>query len=302
MIIGIASTLQVFQTSKTSQTYSQTPEKEELASRCYWSIFILERIFAPQLKLAAIGKLQGIPAHPPSPTAPPPLSVDNNTNRARNSAIESSDDPGINAFWIPLVSLWGDLTVYLREIQSGNTESAWLPNSTNSQLNVQLHECQTQLATPHLFRNLSLLERSAEDLLEHREYWTSWALMQIVSHSVPAILNHPFVHLVATRSHGTTRIPKPTFFVQQTVDLALFHCGWVARLLRIFDSFPFELTNPIIGDMIAAVATVFWLFQFVRDTKVSMRAKEDLEKCESFLERMAPQWPHLAQKVSSSAC
>jgi hypothetical protein len=121
--------------------------------------------------------------------------------------------------------------------------------------------------------------------------------MQIGCHATQAILNHPFIHLVATRPPGSTRTLKPTLFLQQTVDQAIFHSGWVARLLRIMDDFRFELTNPVIGHMVAATATVFWLFQFVRDTKVSMRAKEDLEKCESFLERMALQWPHIAQKV-----
>lgn len=298
MIVGIASTLQAFQTSQTRQTLHDAPEEKEIASRCYWSVWILERVFSPQLKLAAIGGVQGCtPDYPPSAPSPPPLLVGNNTRRERYSATDSLKDIGINGSCILLISLWGDVTAYLREIQSGTTESAWLPNSTNSRLNLNMHEWETQCASAHLFRSLSLLDRSAADLLDHREYWTSWALMQIASHTVSAILNHPFIHLVATRAQGGTRTPKPTFFLQQTVDLALFHSGWVAQLLRIFDHFPFELTNPVIGHMIAATATVFWLFQFVQDTKVSMRVKDDLEKCEQFLERMAPEWPHIAQKV-----
>ncbi|KAI1630167.1 hypothetical protein EDD37DRAFT_84703 [Exophiala viscosa] len=299
MIIGNASTLQTIETSKRSQTYLHDSSAEkEVASRCYWSIFILERMFLPQPKLAAFGRVQRFtPDYPVSPPSPLPLSSDTRIHSERHAASDSIKDIGIIAHCLLSVSVWRDLTTYLHEIQFGNTESAWVPSSTYSQLNLQMHENQTICGSPHLFRNLSLRERSAADFLEHREYWTSWALMQVASHAIPAVLNHPFIHLVVKRPAGSTHNPKPTFFLQQTVDLAIFHSGWVARLLRVFDSFPFQLTNPVVGHMIAATATVFWLFQFVRDTKVSIRAKEDLEKSESFLERMAPECPHVAQKL-----
>lgn len=122
-----------------------------------------------------------------------------------------------------------------------------------------------------------------------------WAFMQIAAHAVRAILNHPFLHLVNT--HDNSRITKPMAYLQQTVDAALYNSSWVARLLRIFDSLPFEMIDPLLGHLVAGTATVLWFFQFTRDSKISLRAKEDLDKCERFLERLSTIWPHLVQKV-----
>lgn len=86
-------------------------------------------------------------------------------------------------------------------------------------------------------------------------------------------------------------------YLQQTVDAALYNSSWVARLLRIFDSLPFEIIDPLLGHLVAGTATVLWFFQFTRDSKISLKAKDDLDKCERFLERLSTIWPHLAQKV-----
>lgn len=309
MTIGIASRLQAFRNSNQNlQSFCQIQEDGEAASRCYWSITILEQAFSPRLRHGAFERRQSYAnAYPPSSPAPPAIGVKTNelygqlTRAAPASSIEVDGDGikdlGIEAYCIRLISIWGDVTAYLLEIQCGKAENSWSPTSTNTQLNFQMHDCETQVASPHLFRHASPLKRSSAELLEHQEYWAPWALMQIASHAIPAILNHPFIHLIATRPHEGHRTIRPTFYLQQTVDLALFHAGWVAQLLLIFDHFPFEITNPVIGHLITATATVFWIFQFSRDVAVSVKAKEDLGKCERFLERMAPKWPHLAQKV-----
>lgn len=311
MTIGIASRLQAFRNSDQNvQSFCEIQNDEEAASRCYWSISILEQAFSPRLKHGAFERRQSSAnTYPPSAPCPPAIGANANdlSYQAYMPAPASSvisdrnglRDLGVNAYGIRLISLWGDVTTYLLEIQSGNSENPWLPTSMNMKLNSQMHEFETQVASSHLFRRVLPLKRSAAELLEHQEYWVSWALMQIACHTIPATLNHPFIHLVAKSPHEGTQAARPSFFLQQTVDLALFHAGWVAQLLLICERFPFEINNPVIGHMITATATVCWIFQFSRDTAVSAKAKEDLGKCERFLGKMAAKWPHIAQKVCS---
>ncbi|OAA36794.1 hypothetical protein BBO_08073 [Beauveria brongniartii RCEF 3172] len=93
-------------------------------------------------------------------------------------------------------------------------------------------------------------------------------------------------------------IQYSSLFLQQTVDLALFHGAWVFRLLEIAEG-RLEVVNPLIGDIVAASATVVWLFQFARDPKVSERARDDYAMGERFLERMARTWPHISHKCET---
>lgn len=133
------------------------------------------------------------------------------------------------------------------------------------------------------------------EILEQQEYWRPWLIMQVVSHAVPAILNHPFLHLVAIR--GKLSAPSSRLFLQQTVDLTLYHSGWVSRLVSICEDLLFEIYDPLIGHLIAATATIPWFFQFAGDHKVSKKAEEDFRKCEGLLSRMSLTWPHIRRKV-----
>lgn len=119
--------------------------------------------------------------------------------------------------------------------------------------------------------------------------------MQVISHASNAILNHPFIHLVALR--GNRGLSRSRLFLQQTVDQALFHCGWVFRLVQTCEVVGFEVYNPLVGHLVAATATISWLFQFSRDQRTAKRVNEDLARCERFLANMSNTWLHISQKV-----
>ncbi|KIV78242.1 hypothetical protein PV11_09978 [Exophiala sideris] len=294
MTIGAASRLQAFRTLSRPEPDS-IKEGAEHESRCYWSIFVLERVFAHHR--GEFGESDNALKYPPSAPWPPPVHTQNTNSQAAgpSNLDEGLEDPGILAHCIEMISIWGDVCSSLRELRSGKAESPWMPNSIISQLSLRMHETEARFTSRHLLRNVALPGRSAFELLEHQEYWAPWALMEIAAHAIPSILNHPFIHLVTT--HGDKRARGSRVYYQQTVDRALYNSGWVARLLRILDNLPFELTNPLIGHMVAGTATVLWFFQFARDSTVSHKAKEDLGTCEQFLARMSSRWPHIAQKV-----
>ncbi|KAK5379271.1 hypothetical protein LTR20_009927 [Exophiala xenobiotica] len=293
MTIGMASRLQAFR-SLSRPELRDAYDDEERKSRCYWSILILEKAFVSQP--GTTGKAGTAPSYPPSPPFPIPLPSDTNRVQVAGNIEHGREDSGLLECEIELIRLWGDIGSYLHELRQGKTESQWLPESSHTRLILRMYGCEELLLPGNLLRNVAFRHRSASELLKHREYWTVWASVQVAFHALRAVLNHPFLHLVTT--HDSTRAPTPHSFLQQTVDTALYNAGWVARLLKMFDSLPFEISNPVLGHMVAGTATVLWVFQFARDAEVSRKAKQDLDSCARFMERLSIDWPHIAQKVS----
>ena len=288
MTIGIASRLQAFRTLLRNHS---TEDGDAMSSRCHWSVCILENIFCPQLALPP--KSQTTPEYPPSAPLPPPLPTDPDLSDSESSP----NDLGINAYYIQLMSIWGETALYLHNIRSGHTEPPWSPDSAYTKLNYKRNEYEFQLAECHLLRNVAFTKRSRAEILDQHEYWTPWISMQIITHASIAILNHPFIHLVVLR--GTRNVSHPRFFLQQAIDHALFHSGWVFRLIQACATLTFPLHDPLIAHLVAATATISWIFQFAKDKKIAHTAQEHLSISETLLTRMATTWPHISHKVHS---
>lgn len=258
---------------------------------------ILEKAFTPNFTC-----LTQTPRHPDYPkSASRPVSLEpfasgkSHCPGLSNAHEANSQDQGINAYSLQVISIWGDIISYLHNIRSGTTHSPWLSTSTHNQLAVKVYELECKISHLHLLRNVSFPDRTPSDLSSYREYWTPWLLMQIMSHATQCALNNPFIHLVALR--GLKDVSLPRSFLQQTVDHALFNSRWVARLVQMCEDLSFWIEDPLIGQAIAATATVPWLFQFARDEKVAAQAKENLGKFETILKRQSIMWPHIAHKV-----
>ncbi|KAE8130929.1 hypothetical protein BDV38DRAFT_290947 [Aspergillus pseudotamarii] len=293
MTIGTASRLDTLR--RLTRHYTSDPQTEDRSARCHWSVFILEKAFSPQV--LDLSSSQDTPDYPLSAPLPSSLPTyrDENCPPDLHVSEEVNKDLGINAYHIEMVSVWGDLTRYLHGIRSGNVETPWLPESTHAKLSVRLYKCEAELPQRHLLRNVCFSKRSIAEIMQQQEYWSPWLAMQMLSHASPAILNHPFLHLVAMR--GGRGVPQSRLFLQQTVDLALFHSGWVFQFIQFCENLQYEINDPLIGHAVAATATIPWLFQFARDPKVSKKAYDDLGKCERFLSRISSTWPHISRKV-----
>ncbi|PWY93101.1 hypothetical protein BO94DRAFT_359431 [Aspergillus sclerotioniger CBS 115572] len=288
MTIGMTSRLQAFRTLLRNHS---SEDGDSMGSRCHWSVCILENIFCPQLSPRPTSRTT--PEYPPSAPLPPSLPTDPDLSDSETSP----NDLGINAYYIQLISLWGETALYLHNIRSGYTESPWSPDSTYTKLNYKRNEYEFQLAECHLLRNVAFTKRSRTEILEHHEYWTPWISMQIITHASIAILNHPFIHLVALR--GNRNVSQPRFFLQQAVDHALFHSGWVFRLIQACETLTFPIHDPLIAHLVAATATISWIFQFAKDKKIADNAREHLAVAETLLTRMATTWPHISHKLQT---
>lgn len=291
MAVGAASRLDTL-----SRHCSQDVAKDDRACRAYWSIFLLERLCLTHIGDTTYSKALGYPESTP---LPPPVSTsapskDGYSLYSEACAEASTNDMGINGYSLCLVTVWGRVRAYLHQLRHGRLEKPWLSESTYTKLGIELFECEAQLTKQHLFINVAPSSRTKAEIEEQRDYWHPWITMQIISHAMQAILNHPFLHLVVLRSQEGR--PASRLFLQQAVDLALYHSGWVCRLVRTCHGM-LEIVDPLVGDVIAATATVPWLFQFAKDPKVSERARLDLAVCLDVLSNMALTWPHISQKV-----
>jgi len=297
MTIGTATRLQELHDLS---SLGRTPDPSHARShtRLFWCVFVLGRMFFPQRwRSPAIEHRPGLPSSTP---APPASLVFVGSSEATASDFESvgdgMEDLGIISYAFEWVSLWDGLASWLHKLRLGENEVPWVAGSGYAALNVTMFETEAKLHPRHLMRHNLFLQRTSEDLRQHCIYWKPWLLMQISSHSLPAILNHPFVHTVALRRRRYTRA-QSRHFLQQTVDQALFHSGWVFRLTDTWIDLGLGCDDPLVGFFVASVATIPLLFQYAPDQNISKLAKEDLTRSKRFLSIMGPKWPHIAKKV-----
>ncbi|RSL83637.1 hypothetical protein BHE90_000974 [Fusarium euwallaceae] len=272
MTIGTASRLEACRS--TAADASSGPINIDLSHRCHWSVYILEKVFSPRL-CPADEDIPG-PDFPQSVAVPPALRHEDYPADLYNP-YNSNVDHGITAYYIRVVSNWGHISLWLHHIRLAKPESPWLPESKYARLISRIYECDSHLPAKHLLRNVDFSKRSPAEVLQAREYWIPWVLMQIQCHAYLSILNHPFIHLVAMRS--CSKGLQSGMFLQHTVDAALFHSGWVFRFLRLCQEHQLELHDPFVGHLVAAVGTIPWLLQFVEDVQVSQKAAHDVAWC-----------------------
>lgn len=289
MAIGSASRLNAMRNLFCRNATSAPEDDSEV--RAYWSVFVLERLFLPHTsELSAIH----VPDYPQSASLPPPPPASSNSTGPEMTDEPPGKDIGINGYCLRIISIWGKIRVYLHRLSRGEVEKPWLADSNHTRLGIELIDFEAQHGKYHLLLNVAFSHRSATEVNHQSEYWNPWMMTEILWHASQAILNHPFLHLVVLRS--PTDIPQSCVFLQQKVDMALYHVSWLFRILQLSERL-MVISNPIIGDAIAACATVLWLFQFTRDAKVAQRTRDSLDTCEMFMGTMARMWPHISHKV-----
>ncbi|KAF5630021.1 hypothetical protein F52700_7378 [Fusarium sp. NRRL 52700] len=295
MSIGTATRLDSVRKLWKSSSIPNQESAEE--NRCYWSIHMIEAIFFPHMP--RVPTHDQTRKHPPSVEPPPPIPLDANDFNAPDfdNAVGSSDDLGINTHAGRMIAVWSQVACHLHEIRRGEVEIPWLPESTYSKLNLALFEYEAQFNQRHLMRSLFPFKRTSDEIQAYREYWDPWLTTHLVLHACLALLNHPFIHLVALRRNKG--MSQSRLFLQQVVDQALFHSGWVFWLVGIFEDLNIEISNPLIGLAVAATSTIPWLYQFVKNVKVAHKASQNLAKGQRLLQRLSKTWPCMSHKLES---
>lgn len=307
MTIGMAGRVQ---TLRRMMCPNDKYEEDDADVKCHCAVFMLERMFCSQSPHSILpGDSIPLPASPSIPLSPLQASDFSQTAQPRSSpnsdAGESSSfatpdqnnqDFGINVSCVKSIAIWGDVVSHMQDIRNGKIDLLGPSDPAYQRFNSKICDCDAHFSNNHLLRNVLLNKRSLEDLAQHRDYWSVWTLTQIAIHGSQALLNHPFIHLIIPQDRSTALSSR--IFQQQTVDQALFHSGWVARLIRAVEEAKLEINDPLIGNIVAATATVPWLFQFARDQRVARRAKRDVATCERLLSQMSNIWTQFIDKVS----
>ncbi|KAF5237553.1 hypothetical protein FANTH_10744 [Fusarium anthophilum] len=295
MTTGTAARLEALRVLSLDNTPSST---DDSVSRAHWSVFMLERLFVPTMPEAFGPGVPEFPMSAPKPLAPQSTLSTAIPERAQFETAQPrtilSSDPGIIGVHIRLVSIWGKLRFYLHGLRRGVTEKPWSPDSTQTKLNIEMIEHEALIDSSYFLSKALLPSRTTAEISSHREYWDPFMASQIIWHAIHAVLNHPFVHLVLLRS--SRDVPPSCLFLQQRIDMALFHTGSLFRILQSFMDL-MDIDDPMVADFVAAAATVSWFFQFSADPKISRRAREELGKCDVFLSHVAVTWPHVNQKL-----
>ncbi|KAF5534279.1 C6 transcription factor [Fusarium napiforme] len=294
MTIGAAARLQALRVISSDNTPSLT---DDSVSRAHWSVFILERLFVPMMPDAFGPGVPEFPISAPKPLAPQStlLPAIPEHAQAQTRTILSSD-PGIIGVHMRLVSIWGKLRFYLHGLRRGITEKPWSPDSMHTRLNIEMIEHEALIDSSYFLSKALLPTRTRAEMSSHREYWDPFMASQIIWHAIHVVLNHPFVHLFLLRS--SRDVPPSCLFLQQRIDMALFHTGSLFRILQSFMDL-MDIVDPMVADFVAAAATVSWFFQFSADPKISRRAREELDNCDAFLSHVAETWPHVNQKLET---
>lgn len=249
---------------------------------------------------------------PGLPSGADPHPIVEYTDPDPESTKGGDKEHGINAYAWEWLAISGPVTRWIHRLRQELTTSCcssaslltsipppWAAESEYTRFNNLLFETEAKLHPRHLLRNTGPLTKWTTADLEHqRDYWVPWFLMHITSHAIPALLNHPLTHILSLRggSGGGGRY-QSRHFMQQIVDQALFHSGWVSRLVAMLRDSGLRSFDPFVWRLIMAVGTISWLFQFSGDEKVSTRAAEDLNIAKAFLTDFAEHWPHIGRKV-----
>ncbi|KZF23061.1 hypothetical protein L228DRAFT_142458 [Xylona heveae TC161] len=280
--IGIASRLAICPRSLKAEFSPNPSTARDNESRCFWSVMVLERTFCSGAATAnnELAKYS-YPCSIPNPIIGTPAPTPPIVTR----------DLGINAYCIQLLSVWCQIISYTKQMKCRGATDLGLSTSTYQQLMDKFYKFEASFPLTHGFKHTAFHKRTSTELSDHFEYWTAWLLLQVTYHTAHALLNHPIIYIVPKHLQGAFQSPA---FLQQTVDQALLHSGWVAYLFRICNDLQFETNNPFLGHLASVTATVHWLFQFAGDLNIVQKARANLVTCQEFLERMSAQWPHLS--------
>ncbi|KUM56216.1 hypothetical protein ACN42_g11006 [Penicillium freii] len=217
-----------------------------------------------------------------------------NKDIARGNSGDSKPDIGINGASVYTSELWAMVSNYAASHVGVDSHPPWSPNSDYAMINFR--HCEHESLMPLRFRLHAsrFQDHPPAELQAHRDYWSPWLFFQLVWHAVPCLVNHPFLLSMRLRNFRRT---MPQSFLRNSFEQLTFHSGWVVHFLELIEAKNFEASDPIIGQCVAIVATIYLQHSFVEDEAFNRKAQTGFEKCLRFLRNMGHRWPHIDRQV-----
>jgi hypothetical protein len=194
---------------------------------------------------------------------------------------------GIWAHSVRSATLWGMVRVYIWRCAEGQAKAPWQPNSDYVAINAQLLDMECAFPTSSRFDSARFMERPLEELLRNRDFWLPWMKIQMIFHTLHAVLNHPFLYSARVSNPK----PGPNGFWKTSTDLALVHSTWVSRLLGMAVRKGFPLVDPFFAYAAAVAVTLHIYWSRAADPKIRAPAEKNLDLCRSFIVELGTRWP-----------
>ncbi|KAF2148106.1 hypothetical protein K461DRAFT_68801 [Myriangium duriaei CBS 260.36] len=166
----------------------------------------------------------------------------------------------------------------------------WSPNSEHSKITSELMDFESQTPSSHRLHVSGFGDKTLDDLHEHRDFWTPWLRLQFCYHTIPCLLNHPFLIAIRLRHY---RHAMPHSFLQSSFDQICLHGNWILYFVQILDRKQFEISDPILAYCVIVIATIHLQHSFVEETGLRTRAQAGFLACQNFIEKLSQRWPYV---------
>ena len=145
-----------------------------------------------------------------------------------------------------------------------------------------LNNLESGLPACHRYDNANFSEQSNEEVSANEDYWLVWMSVQVLSHTVDFVLNHPFLYAQKASRHKS----GPNMFWRASSESALLHSTWLTRMLDMASKKGLELSDPLIATCAAVVGTLHCYHSRTADQSVSNGALTNLQTCRVSIQRL----------------
>lgn len=272
------------------------PEKYR---RCFWSLFLLERLVKPGSSNLQDAEKRPVPLYPttnamiPDSIAGPIVSGPHGIFIAQNSCGQTLDT-GIMSYAIQLTDIFSKASSYAINCVENKNAPPWLAESEYTKLHSSMEEFESLCAPVHRFNHARFAERHLSELQSNREYWGPWILVQLAYHTIFCVLNHPFLLSERLRLYPNV---IPQFFLQTSFELMQVHTDWVLYFVDMLRKKGFRVSDPFLGYCAIITATVCLAHTRAELSEVRKKARSGMSTALSFAQDLAQKWPHLSIMV-----
>lgn len=260
-----------------------------------WSILILDQLFGMQARIPFIGDNIQCPRY---------LDISGLSQKAtiqcQRFPLESYDEMngeavGVWAYMIQQVYVWSSVRSYVWSCANGHNKSPWAPDSEYTLINSCLLDLECTLPSFVRFGSSRFFERSPIELQAKKHFWLPWLSIQVIYHTTHSVLNHPFLYSQKKSQHRQ----GPNIFWKSSAEIAILHCRWVTRLINLAMEKNLPISDPFFAYAAAVAASLHFYYSRTTNPEASSAALDNLQKCRSFMAKMAKHWPICRSMVSS---
>ncbi|ETS77018.1 hypothetical protein PFICI_10892 [Pestalotiopsis fici W106-1] len=264
--------------------YTGSDPTMERKKKLFWSLQLLEHFYGRPNGLPSIPVEIGRPSYGPaggvhgffSDLGPktPPLPTD-------SLGTSTPDEPGIWNTGLRLGWVWSRVRKYVSDCSQNILKEPWRHDSTYAMVCSDFLETENRIPMCHRYDSVKFYERKRDELRSEHDYWAAWLKEQFTYHSIPTVLNHPFLYIVGAQHNPNLAIPNT--FWRRSSELALIHATWIVRIIDMIVDKQVKLTDPFFAHMAAIAATVHLYYCCAAAARLKHKSHTDFAKCRQFL-------------------